>query len=93
MLLTLARLLTVKATIRSSELMEAMIDGGSQLNLISATLTKECDLQVDPLLKLLAEGVDRGKLTVYRTTTVETTITNLHRRVKTHRILFIVTNL
>ena len=70
-----------------------MIDGGSQLNLISATLTKECDLQVDPLLKLLAEGVDGGKLTVYGTTTVETTITDSRGRVETHRIPFVVTNL
>ena len=73
--------------------MEAIINRGSQLNLISATLTKECDLQVNPLLKLLAEGVDGGKLIVYRTIIVETTITNLCRRVETYYILFIVTNL
>ena len=56
-------------------------------------LIKECNLEVNPLLKLLVEEVDRGKLIVYRTIIVETTITNLYRYIKTYYILFIVTNL
>jgi hypothetical protein len=64
------------------------------LNLImSAVLAKEQELTVDPLLKLLAEGVNRLEILVYRTTTADVGITDLHSCVKTHRVPFVVTDL
>jgi hypothetical protein len=65
-----AKLLTAKVAIGQSEFMEALIDGGSQLNLLSVMLAKEHDLPVQPLPKLLAEGVDGNALKIYGTTIV-----------------------
>jgi hypothetical protein len=52
---TLAKLLTVSVTINLLPLkQEALINRGSQLNLISAFLVKEIGLKVTLLLKILA---------------------------------------
>jgi len=88
-----ARLLTTKVVVGSSQPMEAMIDGGSQLNLLSAVLAKEQELEVEPLPELLAEAVNGGKLTVYGTTEVDVTITDSRGCVKTQPIPFVVTDL
>ena len=65
-----AKLLTVSITVDPSPLLkEALIDGGSQLNLMSALLVKEIGLGVTPLPKILAEGANGTKLTIYGTTT------------------------
>jgi hypothetical protein len=49
---------------------------GGRNNLMSALLAKEQGLEINPLLKLLAEGVNRSKLLVYSTTTAEVNITD-----------------
>jgi hypothetical protein len=64
----LARLLTAKVAVDQSDFFKALVNGGSQLNLISAELAKEHDLPITLLSKILAEGVDSRKLKVYRTT-------------------------
>jgi hypothetical protein len=56
-------------------------------------LIKELNLDVKPLLTLLAKGINRGDLIVYSTIEVDVTITNLRSRVKTQRIPFIVIDL
>jgi hypothetical protein len=71
-----AKLLIVKYTVGLSQLQEAIIDRGSQLNLISALLAKEQGLEINPLLKLLAKGVNGSKLLVYSTTIAEVNITD-----------------
>jgi hypothetical protein len=80
-MIKLAKLLTVKFAIGNSGLKEAMIDGGSQLNLLLAILVKEQGLQVNPLLELLVEGVGGFELLVYRTTEANVTITDSRGRV------------
>jgi hypothetical protein len=50
-------------------------------------------LQVNKLLSLIAEGINSGRLSIYRSTTVDVTITDLRERIKTHRILFVVADL
>jgi len=62
------KLLTVKAAIGQSEPFEALIDGGLELNLLSARLAKEQDLVVHPLPKLLAKGVGGKAIKIYGTT-------------------------
>jgi hypothetical protein len=50
-------------------------------------------LQVDKLLSLIAEGINSGRLSIYRSTTVDITITDSQGRIKTHRIPFVVADL
>ena len=88
-----SRLLTVQAVVGSSGAFEALIDGGSQLNLISAMVAKEQSLQVDPLPQLLAEGVNGSSIPVYGTTTAMTTITDSRGREQTQELPFVVTDL
>ena len=85
--------MTVQCTIKLSQPQEAMIDPGSQLNLMSAILAKEQDLPINPLPNILAEGVNGGKLTVYGTAETDVTITDSRGRVKTQRIPFVVADL
>jgi hypothetical protein len=87
------KLLTVKITVGSSSQTEALIDGGSQLNLISAVLAKEQGLTIDPLPELLAEGVNGSEIPVYGTTTAGVTITDSRGRIQTHCVPFVVTDL
>jgi hypothetical protein len=84
------KLLTVGVAIGLSEPVEALIDGGSQLNLLSAVLAKEHDLPVQPLPKLLAEGVNGKELKVYGTTRVAIRITDSRRKTETQDVPFIV---
>jgi len=77
----------------SSGPFEALIDGGSQLNLLSAVVAKEQGLQVDPLPQLLAEGVNGSSIPVYGTTTVKTTITDSRGKKESSKIPFVVTDL
>jgi hypothetical protein len=88
-----AKLLTVKYTVGSSQPQEAIINRGSQLNLMSALLAKEQGLEIDPLPKLLAEGVNGSELPVYSTTTAEVNITDSRGKNQTHSIPFVVTDL
>ena len=89
----LARLLTVKVTVKSSKPIEAIIDRGSQLNLILSIQAKELALQVNKLPNLIAEGINRGKLSIYGSTTVNASIIDSQGRVKVHRIPFVVADL
>jgi hypothetical protein len=80
--LTLAKLLTISVTINLLPLkQEALINRGSQLNLILALLVKEIELKVTLLLKILAQRVNRSKLIVYSTTTTSLDVTNSRRRI------------
>jgi hypothetical protein len=88
-----ARLLTVNAIIGLSKLKEALINGGSQLNLISKSLVTEQGLCTNPMLKLLVEEVNRSEIPVYSIITADITITNSCGRKQTHRIPFVVTDL
>jgi hypothetical protein len=91
---TPAKLLTVSVTINLSPLkQEALIDGGSQLNLISALLVKEMGLKVTLLLKILAQGANGSKLIVYGTITASVDVTDSRGRVQNYRIPFVVTDL
>lgn len=85
--------MTVKAAINSSASMEALVDGGSQLNLLSATLAKEQELSVDPLPQLGVEGAGGSQLPVYGITTCDVTITDSRGRQQTHVIPFVVADL
>jgi hypothetical protein len=87
------RLLTVQTTVGSSGPIEALLDGGSQLNLLSAIVAKEQRLQVDPLPSLLAEGVNGSSIPVYGTTIVRTTVTDSRGRKDTCNVPFVVTDL
>jgi hypothetical protein len=91
--LELVKLLTVEFTVGLSLKAEALINESLQLNLMSAVLAKEQGLPVNPLLELLAEGVNRSKILVYSTTTAGVTFTDSHGRVQTHRVPFMVTDL
>jgi hypothetical protein len=85
--------LTVKLTVKSSSLIEALVDGGSQLNLMSARLAKEQGLEIEPLPKLLAEGVNGSEIPVYGSTAADVDITDSRGRVETHHVPFVVTDL
>jgi hypothetical protein len=69
------------------------VDGGSQLNLLSAMVAKEQNLQVDPLPSLLAEGVNGGSIPVYGTTTVTILITDSRGKQEAQEVPFVVTDL
>lgn len=88
-----SRLLTVSVTIGTSSAREALIDGGSQLNLISALLAKELDLRVKPLSTFLAEGANGSKMPIHGTTTADVAITDSRGRKQTHSIPFVVSDL
>ena len=87
------RLLTVRTEVGHSGPLEALVDGGSQLNLLSAMVAKEQNLQVDPLPSLLAEGVNGGSIPVYGTTTVTILVTDSRGKQETQEIPFVVTDL
>lgn len=87
------RLLTLQTTVGSSKPIEALLDGGSQLNLLSAMIAKEQSLQVTPLPSLLAEGVNGSNIPVYGTTIVQTTVTDSRGRKETYDVPFVVTDL
>ena len=69
------------------------MDGGSQLNLLSAMVAKEQCLQVDPLPSLIAEGVNGGSIPVYGTTTVTMMITDSRGKQEAQEMPFVVTDL
>jgi hypothetical protein len=85
--------LIVNVTDKSSKPVEAMLDEGSQLNLISSVWTKELGLQVDKLPSQIADTVALmgGNLSTYGSTTVDVTITDSPWHIETHRIPFVVT--
>jgi hypothetical protein len=72
---------------------EALIDGGSQLNLLLALLAKEQDLIVSLLLKFLAEGADGKSIKVYRTTKVSIEIVDSRGKKEIQDVPFIVADI
>lgn len=70
---------------------EALIDSGSQLNLISALKAKELGLRVDPLESFAAEAANRSKMTVYGTTVADLAITDSRGVKRTHTVGLLVT--
>ena len=84
------KLLTTTVVVESSAPIEALIDGGSQLNLMSALLAKEQGLTVDPIPSLLAEGANGGEIAVYGLTTAAVTITDSHGHKQLHQVPFVV---
>jgi len=84
------KMLTVQVAIGQSEPIEALIDPGSQLNLLSAVTAKEQDLKVRPLPNLLAKGVGSGELKVYGTTRVAMSIKDSRGKTEVQDVPFIV---
>jgi hypothetical protein len=72
---------------------EVVVDGGSQLNLISAVFAKERGLKVEPLPDLLAEGVSGDKLTIYGTANVNMLIQDSRGRTEVQLVLLVVCDL
>jgi hypothetical protein len=88
-----AKLLTVSITIESSPQKKALIDRGSQLNLISRRLATKQGLIVKPLPNFLAECANRSKISIQSITTADITITDSQGHKETHQVPFIVTDL
>ena len=87
-----ARLLTVSVEIGDSK-MEALIDGAAQLNLLSASVAKERDIQVRPLSRLMAEAANGTKMTIYGTASVNVIVIDSRRRRRKHLIPFVVADI
>lgn len=87
-----SKLLTVPVTVKAHEL-EALVDPGSQLNLISAMKAKELGLSVEPLSELLAKAANGTRITVYGTTVVDLDVRDTRGRVQTHHQAFIVVDM
>ena len=85
-----AKLLTVKVSLGQSEPIEALLDGGSQLNLISASLAAEQGLLVHPLPKLLADGVNGKELKIHGTTMVTMKVVDSRGKQETQDVPCIV---
>jgi hypothetical protein len=87
-----AKLLTVQAAVGPSET-EALVDGGSQLNLISKTFVDEQKLELVPIPELLAEAANGSEIPIYGITTADVTITDSSGRKETHVVPFVVADL
>ena len=83
-------LLTITARIGISGPIKTLVDGGSQLNLISGYLAKELDLRVTPIPDLSAEGLGGSEIQLYGTTTVTMELTDSRGRSKLQVVPFIV---
>lgn len=87
------KMLTTSVKIGTSRSIYASIDRGSRLNLISAILTKEQGLQVEPLPKLLAEGISGSEIPIYSSTAAAVEIVDSRGRKETQHMPFVVTDL
>ena len=70
--------------------MTALVDGGSQLNLLSIHKAREHELRVTALPNLMAETLSGAEFKIYGTTEVTMKITDSRGRVKEHIVPFIV---
>lgn len=84
--------MTLQTCIGALEI-EALLDPGSQLNLLSPRVAKEMDLRIEPLPNLLVTGASGTGLSVYGTTVANVTITDSRGRVQVHEIPFVVAEL
>lgn len=80
----------MKAKVGDSDPIDALIDGGSQLNLLSANLAKEHDLTVEPLPSLVAEGLGGSEIKLYGLTVAKLLITDSRGRTKEQEVPFVV---
>jgi len=87
------RMLTVNVSIHGSHSIEALIDGGAEINAISPTLAKEHDLTIEPLPNLIAEGANGVKLTIHGLSMVTMDITDSRGRTQRHLIPFVVADI
>ena len=84
---------TVKSVIDSANNMKTLIDSESQLNLLSAQLSKEQDLKVEPLPELVAEAANRSDIMIYGVTTAEVHISDFYNNKWAMRVPFVVVDL
>ena len=70
--------------------MTALVDGGSQLNLLSIHKAKEHELRVASLPNLMAEALSGAEFKIYGTTEVTMRITDSRARIKEHVVPFVV---
>jgi hypothetical protein len=87
-----AKLLTIQTVIKQSEV-EALINRGSQLNLINKAFINERKLKLRPIPELLAEAANRSEMQIYRITTADVDILDSRGRKETHTVSFIVADL
>ena len=86
-------LLTIKTTIGTAVDTETLVDGGSQLNLLSATLAKEQDLKVEALPGLMAEAANGSDISIYGVTIAEVHVRDSRNNVRIQEIPFVVADL
>jgi hypothetical protein len=70
-----------------------LVNGGSQLNLISKTFVNEQKLELVLIPELLAEAANGLEILIYSITTADVTITDLRGRKETHVVPFVVADL
>jgi hypothetical protein len=70
-----------------------LVDGGSQLNLISKTFVNEQKLELVLIPELLAEAANGLEILIYGITTADITITDSRGRKETHVVPFVVADL
>ncbi|USP74003.1 retrotransposon nucleocapsid protein [Curvularia clavata] len=85
-------LLTITVQIGQDPL-EALIDGGSQLNLLSIHQAKDHDLTITPIPNLVAEALSGVEFEIYGTTEVTMKVTDTRGRTKVQNIPFVVTEM
>jgi hypothetical protein len=86
-------MLTVQAHTDPSRPVTALIDPGSQINVITPKLAKEWDLEVESLPWLKARAANGDGMTVYGYTVANVHILDSRGRQQTHQIPFVVSNL
>jgi hypothetical protein len=73
--------------------LDALIDPGSQLNLIDKLLALQQNLGIEPVPQLFAECANGSEMPVYGYTFANVAITDSRGRTETHRVPFLVTDL
>ena len=82
--------MVIKAQLGQSGPIETLVDGGSQLNLLSVHLAREQDLEIRPIPNLLAEGLGGSEITIHGTTIADLDITDSRGRTKRQSVPFVV---
>ena len=83
-------MLSVKIAIGSSGEKEALVDPGSELNLLSDALAKELELPIIPITQLRAEAVNGTEMPIEGATTVEVAITDSRGKTRHQLVPFMV---
>jgi len=85
--------LSLNVGIGSSQRLEAVVDSGAQLNVLSSIVAKEQDLPIEPVPDIVPLSPNGSGYTVYGCTVAEVRIVDSRGRVQTHRIPFVVADL